>query len=66
MEIGQVKSFLSLTRAHRVKCPSEYTFLISKNNNNKKQKSKKAKETKEERRISPENQLRKINLQPPR
>ena len=43
---------------------SEYTFLISKNNNNKKA-IKKAKETKEEKIISSENRLKKVNLLPP-
>ena len=44
---------------------SEYTFLISKNNNNNKKAIKKAKETKEEKIISSENRLKKINLLPP-
>ena len=45
-----------MTHPSGVKCVSEYTFLISKNNKqrNKKQESKKAKETREEK-ISPKN-----------
>ena len=46
--------------ARIVECVAEYTFLISKTNKqtNKKTRIKKAKETKEEKRISPENRLK--------
>ena len=47
--------------ARIVECVAEYTFLISKTNKqtNKKTRIKKAKETKEEKRLSPENRLKK-------
>ena len=49
--------------ARIVECVSEYIFLISKNKQAKKSKTKqeykKAKETKEEKRIFPENRLKK-------
>ena len=52
-----------------VECVSEYTFFnFKKQQTNKqqpKQESKKAKETKEEKRMSPENWLKNINLLPP-
>ena len=60
-EIGRVKSFLLLTRLHSPICIRTYIFnfkklfLISKNKQAKKQEYKKVKETKEEKRISPEN-----------
>ena len=56
-----MKIFLSLTCPHS-QCVSEYIFLVS---NKQKNKQKKAKETKEEKRKSPENLLKKVNLQPP-
>ena len=67
-EIGRVKIFLSLFRAHSRMCIRIYIFNFKKQQTNKQtknQKSKKAKETKEEKRISLENQLKKINLRPP-
>ena len=60
-EIGRVKSFLLLTHLHSRICIRTYIFnfkklfLISKNRQAKKQEYKKVKETKEEKRISPEN-----------
>ena len=51
------ESFFYHSPARRAKCVSEYTLLILKNikQTNKKTRIKKAKETKEEKRISPEN-----------
>ena len=51
-QIGRVKNFCH-SPARIVECVSEYTFLISKNN-----KQTKAKETKDERRIFPEDRLK--------
>ena len=69
-KIGRVKFFYH-SPARIVECVSEYTFLISKNKQTSKkqqqqqqqqQEYKKVKETKEEKRVSPENRLEKINL----
>ena len=64
-EVGQVK-FFHHSPARIVECVSEYIFLISKNKQTsiKNKDTKKAKE-KEEKRISSENRLEKINLRPP-
>ena len=51
--------------ARIVECVSEYIFLISRNKEEKKKKKKLQKKTKEEKRMSPENLLKKI-LQLPR
>ena len=63
--IDRVKDFCH-SPARIVECVSEYIFLISKNKRKSKKKSKKknkntkkARETKGEKRISPENRLRK-------
>ena len=63
-EIDRMKNFYhSPTRI--VGCASRYAFLSSKNiKQTTKKQSKKAKETNEEKRISPENRLKKINLRP--
>ena len=67
-EIGRVKKILSLTRPHSQICIRIYIFLFqrtsskqtNKKQTNKKQETKKTKETKEEKKISPEKQLKKI------
>ena len=65
-EIGRVKTFLSLTHLHSRMCIRIYTFNFKNQRNKpKKQGYKKAKESKEEKRISPENWLKKNNLRPP-
>ena len=48
-------------------CIRTYIFISKNTNqtNKKKQESKKAKETKEEKRISPGNRLKAMNLRPP-
>ena len=59
-EIGRVKLFLSFTRLYSGMCIRIYIFNFKKQQtNNKKTRVKKAKETKEEKRISPENRLKK-------
>ena len=61
-EIGRVKNFLWLTRSDSRMCFRIYIFISKKQQTNKQIKEtriKKAKETKEEKRICPENQLKK-------
>ena len=63
LAIGRVKVFLLLIRPHSGMCIKMYIFKFKKqqtnNNNKRKQASKKAKEHNEEKRISPENRLKK-------
>ena len=69
--LGQGWNFFYHSPTRIVKCVSEYIFLISKNKQTNKQTNKQNKntkevnETKEEKRISPENRFKKINLRPP-
>ena len=52
--------FLSLTRPHSQMCIRIYIFNLKKQRNEqKKEEHKKSKKTKEEKRISPENRLKK-------
>ena len=61
-EIGRVKLFLSLTRPHSRMCIRVLSFSFKKQTSKQKAPKiqKKAKETKEEKRIFPENRLKKI------
>ena len=64
LEIDRMKKIYH-SPARIVGCASRYAFLSSKNiKQTTKKQSKKAKETNEEKRISPENRLKKINLRP--
>ena len=62
-EIDRVKIFLSLTRPYSRICIRIYIFNFKKQTSKKQQQQqqeyKKAKETKKEKRISPENRLKK-------
>ena len=58
-EIGRVKYFLSLTRPHSRMCIKIYIFNFKKQTSTKIKNTKNAKETREEKRISPENGLKK-------
>ena len=59
-EIGWAKKFLSLTRLHCRMCLRIYIFNFKNTNKQtKKQEYKKAKETKEEKRVSSDKQLKK-------
>ena len=67
-EIGRVKIFLSLTRSHSRIWIIIYIFKFKEqqtNNNKKPKRIKKAKEINEEKRTSPENRWKNLNLRPP-
>ena len=58
--------FLKLTRSHSRMCIRIYVFNFKKQTNKQKNKNTiKARQTEQEKRISPENRLKKINLRPP-
>ena len=58
--------FLKLTRSHSRMCIRIYVFNFKKQTNKQKNKNTiKARETEQEKRISPKNRLKKINLRPP-
>ena len=66
LDIGRVKIFLSLTRPHSRMCIKIYIFNFKKQTNNQKNQKqkktrfqKKEKETEEEKRIFPEDRLKK-------
>ena len=65
-EIGLLKLFLSLTLPHGQMYIRIYIFNFKKQRTNKQTKTiiKKTKKTKKEKRISPENRFKKINLRP--
>ena len=65
-EIDRMKKILSLTHLHSRMCIKICIFKFKKHQTNKQKTriQKKPKKTNEEKRISPENRLKKINLRP--